>query len=70
MNWKLEQLDKEVMQQHMNTDTDPRRSKGFARVLSFRWPVPMMMSITHRGTGMGLSGGIPTAIDVAAICSP
>lgn len=25
--------------------------------LRLRWSVPMMMSITHRGTGIGLSGG-------------
>lgn len=26
--------------------------------MSCRWSLPMMMSITHRGTGVGLSGGI------------
>ncbi|XP_008432189.1 succinate dehydrogenase cytochrome b560 subunit, mitochondrial-like [Poecilia reticulata] len=23
----------------------------------YKWSIPMMMSITHRGTGVGLSGG-------------
>lgn len=26
-------------------------------LLCFRWSIPMAMSITHRGTGLGLSGG-------------
>uniref|UniRef100_H3CD96 Succinate dehydrogenase cytochrome b560 subunit, mitochondrial n=1 Tax=Tetraodon nigroviridis TaxID=99883 RepID=H3CD96_TETNG len=38
-------------------------------VLCFRWSVPMMMSITHRGTGVGLSGAI-SAFAVAALLLP
>ncbi len=30
---------------------------GLLFCVCFRWSVPMMMSITHRGTGVGLSGG-------------
>ncbi|XP_062847620.1 succinate dehydrogenase cytochrome b560 subunit, mitochondrial-like [Trichomycterus rosablanca] len=34
-----------------------------------RWSVPMMMSITHRGTGIGLSAGI-SAFAAAALVLP
>ncbi|CDQ86716.1 unnamed protein product [Oncorhynchus mykiss] len=41
------------------------------RVLSWYpvWSVPMMMSITHRGTGVGLSGGI-SAFALLALVLP
>ncbi|KAJ8272815.1 hypothetical protein GJAV_G00093740 [Gymnothorax javanicus] len=35
----------------------------------YRWSVPMMMSITHRGTGVGLSGGI-SLFAIAALGLP
>nr|XP_061795625.1 succinate dehydrogenase cytochrome b560 subunit, mitochondrial-like [Nerophis lumbriciformis] len=35
----------------------------------YKWSVPMMMSITHRGTGVGLSGAI-SAFAVAALVLP
>ncbi|KAF6724806.1 Succinate dehydrogenase cytochrome b560 subunit, mitochondrial [Oryzias melastigma] len=35
----------------------------------YRWSVPMMMSITHRGTGLALSGGI-SAFAAAALLLP
>ncbi|KAM9791519.1 succinate dehydrogenase cytochrome b560 subunit, mitochondrial [Syngnathus typhle] len=35
----------------------------------YKWSVPMMMSITHRGTGVGLSGAI-SAFAVAALLLP
>ncbi|XP_077581381.1 succinate dehydrogenase cytochrome b560 subunit, mitochondrial [Stigmatopora nigra] len=35
----------------------------------YNWSVPMMMSITHRGTGLGLSGAI-SAFAVAALVLP
>ncbi|XP_027032593.1 succinate dehydrogenase cytochrome b560 subunit, mitochondrial [Tachysurus fulvidraco] len=35
----------------------------------YRWSVPMMMSITHRGTGIGLSAGI-SAFAAAALVLP
>uniref|UniRef100_A0A8C6PJE7 Succinate dehydrogenase cytochrome b560 subunit, mitochondrial n=1 Tax=Nothobranchius furzeri TaxID=105023 RepID=A0A8C6PJE7_NOTFU len=38
-------------------------------LLGSRWSVPMMMSITHRGTGIALSGAI-SAFAVAALVLP
>ncbi|XP_026006566.1 succinate dehydrogenase cytochrome b560 subunit, mitochondrial [Astatotilapia calliptera] len=38
-------------------------------VTIYKWSVPMMMSITHRGTGIGLSGAI-SAFAVAALVLP
>uniref|UniRef100_A0A1A8GQI9 Succinate dehydrogenase cytochrome b560 subunit, mitochondrial n=1 Tax=Nothobranchius korthausae TaxID=1143690 RepID=A0A1A8GQI9_9TELE len=38
-------------------------------VTIYKWTVPMMMSITHRGTGIGLSGAI-SAFAVAALVLP
>ncbi|XP_069033877.1 succinate dehydrogenase cytochrome b560 subunit, mitochondrial [Embiotoca jacksoni] len=35
----------------------------------YQWSVPMVMSITHRGTGVGLSGAI-SAFAVAALVLP
>ncbi|KAM9844790.1 succinate dehydrogenase cytochrome b560 subunit, mitochondrial [Aulostomus maculatus] len=35
----------------------------------YKWSVPMMMSITHRGTGVGLSGAI-SAFALAALVLP
>ncbi|XP_030630248.1 succinate dehydrogenase cytochrome b560 subunit, mitochondrial [Chanos chanos] len=35
----------------------------------YRWSIPMMMSITHRGTGVGLSAGI-SAFAIAALVLP
>uniref|UniRef100_A0A3Q2E0X8 Succinate dehydrogenase cytochrome b560 subunit, mitochondrial n=1 Tax=Cyprinodon variegatus TaxID=28743 RepID=A0A3Q2E0X8_CYPVA len=35
----------------------------------YKWSVPMLMSITHRGTGLGLSGAI-SAFAVAALVLP
>nr|XP_049603892.1 succinate dehydrogenase cytochrome b560 subunit, mitochondrial isoform X1 [Syngnathus scovelli] len=35
----------------------------------YKWSVPMMLSITHRGTGVGLSGAI-SAFAVAALLLP
>ncbi|KAL6467900.1 hypothetical protein MHYP_G00235770 [Metynnis hypsauchen] len=35
----------------------------------YRWSIPMAMSITHRGTGIGLSGGI-SAFALAALVLP
>ncbi|KAM4728432.1 succinate dehydrogenase cytochrome b560 subunit, mitochondrial [Anableps anableps] len=35
----------------------------------YKWSIPMMMSITHRGTGVGLSGAI-SAFAVAALVLP
>ncbi|XP_008333226.1 succinate dehydrogenase cytochrome b560 subunit, mitochondrial [Cynoglossus semilaevis] len=35
----------------------------------YKWSVPMMMSITHRGTGVGLSGAI-SAVALAALVLP
>ncbi|RVE61185.1 hypothetical protein OJAV_G00168220 [Oryzias javanicus] len=35
----------------------------------YKWSVPMMMSITHRGTGLALSGGI-SAFAAAALVLP
>ncbi|KAJ8336429.1 hypothetical protein SKAU_G00376490 [Synaphobranchus kaupii] len=35
----------------------------------YSWSIPMMMSITHRGTGVGLSGGI-SLFAVAALVLP
>ncbi|XP_068604857.1 succinate dehydrogenase cytochrome b560 subunit, mitochondrial [Brachionichthys hirsutus] len=35
----------------------------------YKWSVPMMMSITHRGTGVGLSGAL-SAVAVAALVLP
>ncbi|XP_071346846.1 succinate dehydrogenase cytochrome b560 subunit, mitochondrial [Trachinotus anak] len=35
----------------------------------YKWSVPMMMSITHRGTGVGLSGAI-SAFAMAALVLP
>ncbi|XP_028987855.1 succinate dehydrogenase cytochrome b560 subunit, mitochondrial [Betta splendens] len=35
----------------------------------YKWSVPMAMSITHRGTGLGLSGAI-SAFAVAALVLP
>ncbi|KAM4604763.1 succinate dehydrogenase cytochrome b560 subunit, mitochondrial [Polymixia lowei] len=35
----------------------------------YKWSVPMMMSITHRGTGVGLSGAIST-FALAALVLP
>ncbi|XP_056149326.1 succinate dehydrogenase cytochrome b560 subunit, mitochondrial [Lampris incognitus] len=35
----------------------------------YQWSVPMMMSITHRGTGVGLSGAI-SAFALAALVLP
>ncbi|XP_061654272.1 succinate dehydrogenase cytochrome b560 subunit, mitochondrial [Phyllopteryx taeniolatus] len=35
----------------------------------YKWSVPMMMSITHRGTGVGLSGAIST-FAMAALLLP
>ncbi|XP_054625406.1 succinate dehydrogenase cytochrome b560 subunit, mitochondrial [Dunckerocampus dactyliophorus] len=35
----------------------------------YKWSVPMMMSITHRGTGIGLSGAI-SAFALAALVMP
>ncbi|XP_013996552.1 succinate dehydrogenase cytochrome b560 subunit, mitochondrial [Salmo salar] len=35
----------------------------------YQWSVPMMMSITHRGTGVGLSGGI-SAFALLALVLP
>ncbi|XP_060728027.1 succinate dehydrogenase cytochrome b560 subunit, mitochondrial [Tachysurus vachellii] len=35
----------------------------------YRWSVPMVMSITHRGTGVGLSAGI-SAFAAAALVLP
>lgn len=57
----------------MKMETAPRRVAvvgiKLSVVLCSRWSVPMMMSITHRGTGVGLSGGNPISIYTAAICS-
>uniref|UniRef100_A0A8C6VWC0 Succinate dehydrogenase cytochrome b560 subunit, mitochondrial n=1 Tax=Nothobranchius furzeri TaxID=105023 RepID=A0A8C6VWC0_NOTFU len=38
-------------------------------VTIYKWSVPMMMSITHRGTGIALSGAI-SAFAVAALVLP
>ncbi|XP_035286208.1 succinate dehydrogenase cytochrome b560 subunit, mitochondrial [Anguilla anguilla] len=35
----------------------------------YRWSIPMMISITHRGTGVGLSGGI-SLFALAALVLP
>uniref|UniRef100_A0A8C8GTL1 Succinate dehydrogenase cytochrome b560 subunit, mitochondrial n=1 Tax=Oncorhynchus tshawytscha TaxID=74940 RepID=A0A8C8GTL1_ONCTS len=35
----------------------------------YKWSMPMMMSITHRGTGVGLSGGI-SAFALLALVLP
>uniref|UniRef100_A0A3B5MQZ0 Succinate dehydrogenase cytochrome b560 subunit, mitochondrial n=1 Tax=Xiphophorus couchianus TaxID=32473 RepID=A0A3B5MQZ0_9TELE len=35
----------------------------------YKWSIPMMMSITHRGTGIGLSGAI-SAFAMAALILP
>ncbi|XP_029381093.1 succinate dehydrogenase cytochrome b560 subunit, mitochondrial [Echeneis naucrates] len=35
----------------------------------YKWSIPMMMSITHRGTGVGLSGAI-SAFALAALVLP
>ncbi|XP_054881244.1 succinate dehydrogenase cytochrome b560 subunit, mitochondrial [Poeciliopsis prolifica] len=35
----------------------------------YKWSIPMMMSITHRGTGVGLSGAI-SAFAMAALILP
>ncbi|XP_019748530.1 succinate dehydrogenase cytochrome b560 subunit, mitochondrial [Hippocampus comes] len=35
----------------------------------YKWSIPMMMSITHRGTGVGLSGAI-SAFAAAALLLP
>ncbi|KAJ8268540.1 hypothetical protein COCON_G00137120 [Conger conger] len=35
----------------------------------YRWSIPMVMSITHRGTGVGLSGGI-SLFALAALVLP
>ncbi|KAK2822771.1 hypothetical protein Q5P01_022836 [Channa striata] len=35
----------------------------------YKWGVPMMMSITHRGTGVGLSGAV-SAFAMAALVLP
>ncbi|XP_076837884.1 succinate dehydrogenase cytochrome b560 subunit, mitochondrial [Brachyhypopomus gauderio] len=35
----------------------------------YRWSVPMMMSITHRGTGIALSGGV-SAFALSALLLP
>ncbi|XP_030258836.1 succinate dehydrogenase cytochrome b560 subunit, mitochondrial [Sparus aurata] len=35
----------------------------------YKWSVPMMMSVTHRGTGVGLSGAI-SAFALAALVLP
>ncbi|CAF91055.1 unnamed protein product, partial [Tetraodon nigroviridis] len=53
-----------IQQQELGS-ANPTVVSGAAR----RWSVPMMMSITHRGTGVGLSGAI-SAFAVAALLLP
>ncbi|XP_066513163.1 succinate dehydrogenase cytochrome b560 subunit, mitochondrial-like [Hoplias malabaricus] len=51
-------------------DKNTRLSRPLSPHISiYRWSVPMVMSITHRGTGIALSGGI-SAFALAALVLP
>ncbi|XP_058877658.1 succinate dehydrogenase cytochrome b560 subunit, mitochondrial-like isoform X1 [Acipenser ruthenus] len=52
------------------TDKNSRLARPLSpHITIYRWSVPMMMSITHRGTGVGLSAGV-AVFAVSALVLP
>ncbi|XP_061110920.1 succinate dehydrogenase cytochrome b560 subunit, mitochondrial isoform X2 [Conger conger] len=59
---------KEEMDKFWDKNTRLNRPMS-PHITVYRWSIPMVMSITHRGTGVGLSGGI-SLFALAALVLP
>ncbi|XP_029435351.1 succinate dehydrogenase cytochrome b560 subunit, mitochondrial [Rhinatrema bivittatum] len=59
---------KEEMEQFWDKNTKSNRPMS-PHVTIYRWSLPMMMSITHRGTGIAMSAGV-SLFGLAALSLP